>query len=222
MKKILAILLIVFPWKLKRFLLVKIWKYEIHPTARIGLAYVFPKHLKMEKGSKIQHFTVAIHLDGIVLGENSSINRSNWITGFPTKSNSKHFQHQTDRKSRLVLGRETSITKHHHIDCTSEICIGDFTTIAGYYSQLLTHSVNVHECIQDSSPIIIGDYCFVGTNSTILGGASLPSYSVLGAKSLLNKKYTEEYMLYGGVSAKALKPIEKTAKYFHRKTRVIV
>lgn len=221
MKKILSILLVVLPWKLKRFLLVKIWKYEIDPTARIGLAYVFPRYLKMGQGCRIQHFTVAIHLDGIIMGENSSINRSNWITGFPTKSKSKHFQHQKDRSSQLILGKESSITKHHHIDCTSEIRIGDFTTIAGYYSQFLTHSVNVHECIQESSPIIIGDYCFVGTNSTILGGASLPSYSVLGAKSLLNKKYTEEYMLYGGVSAKPLKPIDKSAKYFHRDTRVI-
>ncbi|MDO6810409.1 acyltransferase [Zobellia galactanivorans] len=222
MKKILAIVIVVFPWKLRRFLLIKIWKYKIHPTARIGLAYVYPRYLEMEKGTRIQHFTVAVHLDALIMKENASINRSNWITGFPTNSTSKHFNHQKDRSSRLVMGRESSITKHHHIDCTSEIKIGNFSTIAGYYSQFLTHSVNIQECIQDSNPINIGDYCFVGTNSTILGGASLPSYSVLGAKSLLNKGYTMEYMLYGGVSAKPIKAIDKSAKYFHRQTRVII
>ena len=44
---------------------------------------------------------------------------------------------------------------------------------------------------------------------------------MLGAKSLLNKSYTEEYMLYGGVSAKQIKPIDKNAKYFLRETGFI-
>ena len=202
--------------------MIKIWKYEIAPTAKIGIAYVFPKHLKMEKGSKIAHFTIAINLDEISMDINSSINRSNWITGFPTNSKSRHFQHQKNRKSKLFLGKESSITKKHHLDCTSEIRIGNYTTIAGYDTQFLTHSINIEKCIQDSKEINIGDYCFVGTNCVILGGASLPSFSVLGAKSLLNKKYTQQYMLYGGVNAKPLKPIDMSAKYFHRETRIII
>ena len=222
MKKILSLIIVVLPWKLKRFLLIKIWKYDIDPTAKIGLAYVYPKHLKMNAGSKIAHFTIAINLDEIFMDTNSSINRSNWITGFPSNSKSKHFKHQQNRISKLSFGKESSITKKHHLDCTSEISIGNFTTIAGYDTQFLTHSVNIHECIQDSHPVNIGDYCFVGTNCVILGGASLPSFSVLGAKSLLNKKFTHQYMLYGGVNAKALKPIDKSAKYFHRDTRIII
>ena len=221
MKKILSLLVVIFPWKIKRFLLVKIWKYEIDPTAKIGLAYVYPNHLKMSKGSSIGHFTVAVNLELMVLQEISIISRSNWITGFPKNSTSKHFTHQKERKSQLILGKESAITKHHHIDCTNAVQIGNYTTIAGYYTQFLTHSVNIQECIQDSKPITVGDYCFVGTNSVLLGGATLPSYSVLGAKSLLNKSYTEEYMLYGGVSAKQIKPIDKNAKYFLRETGFI-
>ena len=216
MKKILSLLVVILPWKIKRYLLIKIWKYEIDPKAKIGLAYVFPKHLKMNKGSKIAHFTVAIHLDLILMNESTSIGRSNWITGFPTSSKSKHFQHQKNRKSELIIGKESAITKHHHIDCTNQIIIGSHTTIAGYKSQFLTHSINIYESRQDSAPIVIGDYCFVGTNSVILGGSNLPSYSVLGAKSLLNKEYKEEYHLYGGSPAKKIKEISKTAKYFQR------
>jgi acetyltransferase-like isoleucine patch superfamily enzyme len=110
----------------------------------------------------------------------------------------------------------SAITKNHHIDCTNLIEIGKFSTIAGYQSQLLTHSINILENIQGSAPIKIGAYTFVGTNVTILGGAVLPNYSVLGAKSLLNKKHTQEWMLYGGVPAQPLKEIPKDAKYFHR------
>lgn len=222
MKKIISIIVIFLPWSIKRFFLEKIWKYKIHPTAKIGLAYIFPKQLVLEEGSKIEHFNVAINLQTLILEKNSSINRSNWITGYPINTKSNHFKHQKNRESKLTLGEEASITKKHHIDCTNSISIGKFSIIAGYSSQLLTHSVNILKNIQDSAPIEIGDYCFIGTDSVILGGTKLPSYSVLGAKSLLNKKFEEQYFLYGGNPAKQIKPISNTAKFFNRESRYIV
>lgn len=217
--KLISILL---PWRLRRFVLNKYFKYEIHSTARIGLAWVFPGKLIMAAQSKIDHFTVAINLDAIELCENATIGRGNWITGFTTKSTSLHFKHQPERSAKLVLGMSSSITKNHHIDCTNTITIGKFSTIAGYQSQLLTHSIDVIESRQDSKPIHIGDYTFVGTNVVILGGASLPPRSVLGAKSLLNKTFTEEYTLYGGVPAKAVGPVSKEARYFKRTDGFVV
>jgi acetyltransferase-like isoleucine patch superfamily enzyme len=71
---------------------------------------------------------------------------------------------------------------------------------------------------QDSSPISIGDYAFIGTNVTVLGGSTLPAYSVLGAKSLLNKNFDQEWKLYGGVPAKVIQDIPSDAKYFKRET----
>ena len=121
----------------------------------------------------------------------------------------------------MLIGEHSAITKNHHIDCTSTITIGNFVTIAGYNSQLLTHSISILENRQDSSPIIIGDYCFVSTNVVVLGGAHLPSYSVLGAKAMLNKKMNQEYCLYGGIPAKFINEIPKTAKYFNRSTGFI-
>jgi len=209
-------IIILIPWKIRRFLLIKFWKYDIHPTARIGLSYIYPRHLVMKAGSAIGHLNVAIHLDKIEMGENVSIGRSNWITGFPTKTNSKHFTHQTDRKSELIIGNESAITKHHHIDCTNHITIGSFATVAGYNSQLLTHSIDVYENCQSSQPIEIGDYCFISTHVVILGGSFLPAKSVLGAGAVLNNKYEKEWKLYAGVPAKPIKDIPQDAKYFHR------
>ncbi|GAA4816980.1 hypothetical protein GCM10023330_27060 [Litoribaculum gwangyangense] len=167
--------------------------------------------------TNIGHFTVAVNLDYIQMDANATIGRTNWITGFPTHTDSAHFKHQPNRKAELCLGESSAITKNHHLDCTNSIKIGKFTTIAGYNTQFLTHSINVLENRQDSAPITIGDYTFVGTNSVILNGAVLPSYSVLGAKSLLNKKFNTEWRLYGGVPAKEISDIPKTAKYFSRK-----
>ena len=218
MRKLLQIITLLLPWKLRRWALNRWLGYDIAPTASIGLAWVFPKKLIMRAGARIDHFTIAIHLDAIVMEEKSKIGRSNWITGFTTGNDvPKFFKHQPQRKAELRMGRHSAITKHHHIDCTNLIDIGQFSTIAGYYSQLLTHSIDIVESRQDSAPIYIGDYTFVGTNVVILGGASLPSYSVLGAKSLLNKQYTEEWMLYGGVPAKAIQHLSKDTKYFSRR-----
>ncbi|GAA4439531.1 hypothetical protein GCM10023188_35970 [Pontibacter saemangeumensis] len=166
--------------------------------------------------TEIDHLTVVINIDLLIMEEKSTIGRSNWITGFPTKTNSLHFQHQSDRIAELRLGESASVTKSHHLDCTNKIELGRFSTIAGYNSQFLTHSIDVHENIQHSSPIIIGEYTFVGTNVVVLGGAVLPPYSVLGAKSLLNQEFFEEWTLYGGVPARSIKKISKNSKYFNR------
>ena len=213
---LLKILSFFFPWPLRRRALQSWFGFSIHPSAKIGMAWVFPRNLVMGANSKIDHFTVAVNLDKIEMEANTRIGRSNWITGFSTYSESKHFSHQEDRKAELLMKESSNVTKRHHLDCTNTITVGRFSTIAGYQSQLLTHSIDIMEGRQDSAPITIGDYAFVSTNVVILGGAALPSYSVLGAKSLLNKKYEDEWMLYGGIPANPIKTIPKNAKYFNR------
>ena len=213
---LLKIISLILPWALRRKVLEHWFGFQIHPSARIGWSWVFPKKLIMGAGAYIDHLCVAINLDRIEMRENTFIGRGNWITGFPTKTNSPHFMHQSDRRAELLMEESSTITKNHHLDCTNEIKVGSFATIAGYHSQFLTHSINIIENRQDSAPIFIGDYSFVGTNVVVLGGSSLPARSVLGAKSLLNKQFSEEWMLYGGVPAKALQKLPPDAKYFSR------
>jgi len=170
----------------------------------------------MSEYARIGHLVTAIHLDEIFMGASSSIDRGCWVTGFPSYSASKHFSHQMERKSRLSIGMHSAITKNHHLDCTSPIEIGEFTTIAGYQSQLLTHSIDIKNNRQNSNPIKIGDYCFIGTDVVILGGAVLPSYCVLGAKALLNKAFSEEWSFYAGVPAIRKSHINSSDYYFSR------
>ena len=102
---------------------------------------------------------------------------------------SRHFAEETDRQPQLILGEHSAITHRHLIDCTNSVTIGKFTTFAGFQSQILTHSIDLERNRQSSSPVRIGDYCFIGTNCVLLGGSALPDYCVLGAKSLLNKNF---------------------------------
>jgi len=222
LQRLLKPCLVVFPWPLKRILLQHFFGYSLAPTARIGLAWVFPSYLSMAPKSRIDHFTVAVNLNAIVLGEMASIGRSNWITGFPTGPTSPHFSHQPERQAELLLGDHASITKHHHIDCTNKVSIGPFTTIAGYHTQLLSHSIDLHLNRQHSEPIEIGAHCFVGSNCVILGGSLLPDHCVLGAQSLLNKAHTESWSLYAGHPASRRKTIDREALYFKRQTGFVI
>jgi acetyltransferase-like isoleucine patch superfamily enzyme len=211
----LKLAIVLLPWGLRRWLLRRLYGYDIAPSARIGLAWVYPKRLRMGEGARISHFTVAVHLDSIEMGDYATIGRSNWITGFPSGSTT-HFAHQTDRQPRLILGDHSAITKNHHVDCTHEIRVGRFSTIAGYQTQLMTHAIDIIAGRQHSEPIAIGDYCFVSTRCIILGGARLPSQSVLAAGAVLTKAFDVSFSLYGGVPARYLKEIPKDARYFQR------
>lgn len=214
-QNLLRFLVVLLPWPLRRRVLGWIYGYEIHRTARIGCSWIYPAKLVMAPGARIGHLNVAIHLDRLELGTNAIIERGNWITAYE-KDGPRHFTHLANRDPSLRLGAHGAITKHHHLDCTDRIDIGAFTTVAGYGSQFLTHSIDLESNRQDAAPISIGDYCFVGTAVVVLGGAKLPDKCVLGAKALLNKSYDTPGFLYAGVPAIALQAVAKDARYFSR------
>lgn len=223
MARLVAIFSVILPWPIRRRVLSWVLGYELHPTSRIGLSLVFPAKLIMGPGSRISHLNVCKGLDRLEMAENSTIGRLNWITGFPAPSKpGQHFHHQTDRRSELVLGPNSGITNRHLIDCTNSITLGDFSNVAGFRSQLMTHSVEIEANRQSSAPISIGAYSLVGTGCVMLGGSTLPAYSVLSACSLANKPLSETYTLYGGVPARALKRLPPDSGYFVRKTGFIL
>jgi acetyltransferase-like isoleucine patch superfamily enzyme len=214
------LLVLLLPWRLKRFVLEKLFGYELHSTSRIGLAWIFPDRLVLGPHSRIGHLTVCKGLNLLALGEHASVGRLNWISAWPL-NRPPHFAHLKSRKPQLIVGAHAAITHRHIIDCTDEVVIGEFATMAGYRSQILTHSVDLNECRQHAQPVRIGRYSFVGTACTILGGSTVPDYSVLAANALLNKAYDEPYQLYAGVPAKPVSQLDRSMKYFTRSTGYI-
>jgi acetyltransferase-like isoleucine patch superfamily enzyme len=220
MKKLLMLLSVILPWSLRRRLLCRWCGYELHPASRIGLSWIFPQRLTMKAGARIGNGTVCKGLGLVQLGECASIGNGCWITGFPP-GGKDFFMHQPERRPELIVGKHSAITNRHLIDCTATVRIGEFTTFAGFQSQILSHSIDLEVSRQSSQPVTIGDYCFIGTNCVLLGGAALPDYCVLGAKSLLNKSFEQTHYLYGGVPARPLKELPKEMAYFHRKEGMV-
>lgn len=216
-KKILIlvqVLLFPVPWLIRRFLLNLITGFNLHKKSNIGLSIVLADQVTLEKGALITHFTFVNNIDRLHMKPYSKIGKSNWITGANSKA--KMFS-DSEGICELILGLHTRITGQHHIDCTGGVYIGDFTTVAGIRSQILTHSIDMKLSKQVSGPVKIGDYCFVGTASIILMGAHLPDCSILGAGAVLNKSYDLPLHLYAGNPARAVKDLDREGyKYFKR------
>lgn len=211
----LAACLAPLPWFLKRPLMQTLLGYRLHPTARIGFSLISAAEVELGAGARIGNLNVVRSLSRLELGPHSIISQLNWITGFPAIP-SCHFAHQPERRPTLILREHSAVTSRHLLDCTHKITVGRFTTIAGFRSQILTHSIDLAEGRQHSNPVEIGDYCFVGSGSVILSGAKLPNYCVLGAGAVLARPMEETYTLYAGVPARAVKKLPADWKYFTR------
>lgn len=222
MRFFLQAILCLLPWPIRRRLLRLFFGYSLHPTSRLGRCWIYPRFLEMAEHSRIGDLTVCKGLDRLSLGPWATIGRLNWITGFPSASNvTGHFGSEPTRQPELLVAEHAAITNRHILDCTNSIHIGRFSTIAGFRSQILTHSIDLRESRQKSAPVTIGEYCFVGTACVILPGAALPDRCVLGAGSVLNKAQTETDQLYAGVPAAPVKRLGEES-YFSRAVGFVI
>ena len=214
---LLAPISLFLPWIVRRALLVHVFGYDVHPKSRIGFAWTFPgQQLILKEGASIGHLTVCRGLRRLEIGPHGRLGPLNWVTGHDGGGEGQSFEEVKGRRSELLVDEHAAITRRHFIDCTDMVWIGRFTIVAGYRSVLLTHSVDIDSGRQTCAPIRIGEYCFVGTNSVLLGGAVLPSFCVLGAMSMLGKPLKDQYRLYAGVPARPVKALEADAGYFTR------
>jgi acetyltransferase-like isoleucine patch superfamily enzyme len=149
------------------------------------------------------------------LGERATIGDFNWISGL-SPADKKHFGEETSRDPAFVMGRHAALTSRHYVDCSNRVDIGEFATVAGARSQILTHAIDFRRNRQVSAPVRIGRYCFVGTACVVLKGAELPDCSVLAAGSSLSHAFGDPFTLYSGVPAKPVKPLDRDAEYFRR------
>jgi acetyltransferase-like isoleucine patch superfamily enzyme len=186
---------------------------RVDDSATVGVSLIDARNVELGPGSSIGHFSVIRNLDVLSLGKNARIGTFNWIFGARA---TQHFATRPMRKSALVLDEGASITSRHLMDCTDQITIGAFATVAGFRSQVLTHSINVVQNEQDCEPVTIGAYSFIGTGAILLKGSQFPAKSVLAAGSVYHGAEGDEYWIYSGVPAKPVKRLPDNAEYMRR------
>jgi len=201
------------PSPIRGFILRSVFQWDIHPSARIGLSlFVNSGHVELAADARIGHFTVFKDIRRLSLGNHTTIGNWNWLSSAPV------IQGAT---CSITIGEHSSITSRHYIDATGGVDIGAFVTLAGHRGTVLSHQIDLAECRQQALPIRIGDYCLIGSDVRFVPGAAVGDYIQIAMGSVVVGHLSESYSLYGGVPARNLRAIPKSAAYFSRGTGAV-
>jgi acetyltransferase-like isoleucine patch superfamily enzyme len=221
-------LLSILPGFAKKALYRLLFGYRIGPGVRIGVALIDAQHVALGRGSTIGHFNVIVRVgklefgagarigtlnvirggERVTLGDYAEVMRLNVLNAIPDHDCT------TEPESVLGVGAGTVITSGHRIDFTDKVTLGKNVIIGGRNSSLWTHNR------QETAPIEIGDFCYLGSEVRLAPGAKLPDDCLLGIGSVLTGEIQEPRSLVAGVPAKVVRPLsEKDLGRIRRKTR---
>jgi acetyltransferase-like isoleucine patch superfamily enzyme len=216
------------PNGLKKLLYRFLFGYRFGPDVRIGLALLDARELLLGAAVRIGHLSVVTRVDRFEAGRGVRVGCMNIIRGGERVSLGDYAEvmrlnvlnaipdHDctTEPDSVLEVGAGTVITSGHRIDFTDRVTLGKNVIIGGRSSSLWTHNR------QETAPIEIGDFCYLGSEVRLAPGAKLPDECILGLGSVLTGEITEPRSLVAGVPAKVVRPLnEKDLARIRRKTR---
>jgi UDP-3-O-[3-hydroxymyristoyl] glucosamine N-acyltransferase len=218
----------VLPGFLKRPLYRSLFGYRIGPGVRIGLVILDAQQVELGEGTEIGHFNLITRVGSLVTGKRVRIGRLNIIRGGERVQLGDYAEvirlnvlnaipdHDctTSPISRLEIRAGAVIVSGHRIDFTDRVTIGRNVIVGGRSSSLWTHNR------QQTAPIEIGDFCYLGSEVRLAPGARLPERSILALGSVLAGPIETPGSLVGGVPAKVIRPL--TAEddvLIHRKAR---
>ncbi len=210
--RLVQILIVFIPWPLKRVIYERMLGWTIHKTARIGLSLVCADSMIMGANSRIGHFSVLNNLKRVRIAEYATVGQWNWISAAPMFKD----EAANSQNGGLDIGHHSAITSRHYIDCSGGVEIGDFTTIAGVRSTILSHQIDFAESRQSIYPVIIGSYCFIGSNVNLTPGTVIEDKIVVAMGAVVSGHLNSSETLYAGVPAKPIKKLSG-AKYFGRR-----
>lgn len=196
MKKVVQMLVWLLPACRSKNATLRLVGHDIAPTAtaRPNLVWGVDRFV-MADSSSINRGNAIKGMREVRLGVGSSIGRTNLISAHGA-------YRRLAEGARLILGERSYITSRHELDCSGSLILEEFSALAGFRSQVLSHSIDLVRNAQTALPVRIGARSFVGARCLLLGGSSLPPRSVLAAGSVLTASPREEPGLWAGVPAR--------------------
>jgi acetyltransferase-like isoleucine patch superfamily enzyme len=202
--------------------------FVIADGARIGVALLDASEVRIGPGTRIGHLAVLLRVgrfetgahaqvgplnlirggERVTLGDYSTVMRFNVLNAIPDHDCT------TEPRSILELGDGAFIVSGHRIDFTDAVRIGKNVIVGGRNSSFWTHNR------QQTAPIEIGDFCYIGSEVRLAPGAALPDRCILGLGSVLVGRIEEPGTLVAGVPARVVRPLSAADEILIRtKTR---
>jgi acetyltransferase-like isoleucine patch superfamily enzyme len=211
---LVAAVLALLPSRLHRLGGTLLLGWKVHPTAHLGHSIIGARRVTIGACAFIGTGNMIKGLDELTMGDESMISYLNWISGPPAGSGA--LKHSPKRRPALMMGRGAGISGRHIIDCTDTVTFGEFATMGGYRSVIVTHSVDLIRNRQRSAPVTIGERSAVLSNVLIMAGTSVAPRSIVSAGSVVNTPLTKELTFYRGNPAEAVRELPENLGYFVR------
>ena len=203
------------PGPLKRSAYRLVFGYRIGSKVRIGIALLDATEVILGDGTSIGHLTVFLRVrrletgvcvrigmlnllrggEQIHLRAYSTVMRFNVINAIPDHDST------TSPVSSFELKEGAIVVSGHRIDFTDRVSIGRNVILGGRNSSLWTHNR------QQTAPIEIGDFCYVGSEVRLAPGARLAERCILGLGSVLTGRIETPGSLVAGVPARVVRPL---------------
>ncbi len=210
-----------FPSWLKRICYRLFFGYKIGKNVKIGFSIVDAKNCEIQDNVRIGHLNLLISIKKLSIGDHTRIGHLNIIRGGDEVSLGRYTEilrlneinsipdpiaiNETD--PRFILGDGSIITTSHKIDFTDKVEIGKRVIIGGRNSSFWTHNR------QQTKPIIIGDYSYIGSEIRVVPGGKIPPKCVVGIASVITKEFEGEMNLIAGVPAKIVKELGEEGNF---------
>ncbi len=122
-----------------------------------------------------------------------------------------HWSTTVTSPEKIIPGtRSPGFAKMCHIDGRNGIVFGKNVRIGPQVKIIsMNHDVNNYDRYITTSPIIIGDDCWIGSGATILPGVELGPHTVVAAGAVVTKSFLNVDQVLAGVPASIVKKLPK-------------
>lgn len=111
---------------------------------------------------------------------------------------------------RLYIGKNSIVMRiGQYVQAEGNIFVGNYVRIANFCTLMSTNHDLYDHAKKHPKPIIIHDYCWIGTHSIILAGVTLGPKTIVGAGSVVTKSFPEGYCVVAGNPAKVIRYLER-------------
>lgn len=116
---------------------------------------------------------------------------------------------------RIYIGKNCNVGRNNnYFQAFGGIYIGDCVRFASKVNLLTSNHDIYNHSISHHKPIVIGDYCWLGMNTSILPGVELGPRTIVATGAVVNKSFPEGYCIIAGVPAKKVKELDPSL--FHK------
>ncbi|MCM1143015.1 MAG: acyltransferase, partial [Muribaculum sp.] len=107
---------------------------------------------------------------------------------------------------RIYVGKNCNIGRSFNFfQAKGGIYIGNYVEFATRVSLLTSNHDLYNQNISHHAPIKIGDYCWLGMNSTILKGVELGPRTIVANGAVVNRSYPDGFCVLAGIPARIVK-----------------